>query len=208
MRRRRAAARPAASMAKASRAASSLSPLGWPSVADRARSSPRRRRPGCQASASGPRLQLDLPGQDHGLACHGRAPGHGRRAAGPAESAPCVRACGSRAGLPTATTSAGRSRTTTAPAPTTVRSPTVTPGPMITPPPSRAAADRDGMRQLPTTRSHGGIRRVRGRQQSWTFGPIWTSSPIVTVAQSSMTAPAFTKQRTDRDLGAVVAEEG
>ena len=73
-------------------------PLGWPSVADRARSSPRRRRPGCQASASGPRLQLDLPGQDHGLCCaHGWAPGHGRRAAGPAESAPCVRACGSRA---------------------------------------------------------------------------------------------------------------
>src|SRR3954452_16549648 len=40
------------------------------------------------------------------------------------------------AGLPTATTSAGRFRTTTEPAPTTVLSPMLTPGHTITPPPS------------------------------------------------------------------------
>src|SRR4029450_6648934 len=42
-----------------------------------------------------------------------------------------------RAGLPTATTLAGRSLTTTTPAPTTVFSPMLTPGPMITSPPSQ-----------------------------------------------------------------------
>jgi hypothetical protein len=42
-----------------------------------------------------------------------------------------------RAGLPTARTFGGRSRVTTAPAPTTVFSPMVTPGQTITPPPSQ-----------------------------------------------------------------------
>src|SRR5690606_2440371 len=41
------------------------------------------------------------------------------------------------AGLPTATTLAGRSLATTAPAPTTVFSPMVTPGHTMTPPPSQ-----------------------------------------------------------------------
>ena len=42
-----------------------------------------------------------------------------------------------RAGLPTATTLAGRSRVTTEPAPTTVFSPMETPGQTIEPPPSQ-----------------------------------------------------------------------
>ena len=100
-----------------------------------------------------------------------------------------------RAGLPTATTLAGRSRTTTAPAPTTVFSPMLTPGPTITPPPSQtlfptligSAASHLARRGSAST----GWVGVR----NWTFGPTCTSSPILMVATSSSTAPKLMKVR-------------
>ena len=47
-----------------------------------------------------------------------------------------------RAGTPAATTPGGKSRVTTAPAPTTVSSPIVTPGQTTTPPPSHTLSPR------------------------------------------------------------------
>ena len=86
-----------------------------------------------------------------------------------------------RAGLPTATTLAGRSRTTTTPAPTTMFSPTMTPGQMITPPPSQTLSAT----LIGRAASHL-ARRASGstgwvRVRNWTLGPTWTSPPILMV---------------------------
>ena len=71
-----------------------------------------------------------------------------------------------RAGLPTATTFAGRSRTTTAPAPTTVFSPIVTPGQTMTPPPSQTLSPIViGCAALPLVAARARLDRVgRGEQ--------------------------------------------
>ncbi len=71
-----------------------------------------------------------------------------------------------RAGLPWATTPAGRSRVTTAPAPTTVFSPIETPGQTITPAPSQTpSASVDRVRHLPGVATGDGVDRVgRGDQ--------------------------------------------
>src|SRR6478735_8606605 len=98
-----------------------------------------------------------------------------------------------RAGLPTATTFAGRSRVTTAPAPTTVFSPMLTPGHTTTPPPSHTlspivigAAPSHFSRRGPGSTGWVGV-------SSCTFGPICTSSPIVTVATSRLSSPKLAK---------------
>src|SRR5690606_14661160 len=93
------------------------------------------------------------------------------------------------AGLPTATTPAGRSRLTTAPAPTTVSSPIVIPGSTITPPPSHTFAPI----VIGSAASHF-ARRSSGSSgcvgvSSCTFGPIWVSSPISIAATSRATSP-------------------
>src|SRR4029450_9015407 len=93
-----------------------------------------------------------------------------------------------RAGLPTAITFAGRSLTTTAPAPTTVFSPMLTPGQTITPPPSQTLSPP----LIP-------LARLRSAPPGWvgvkncTLGPTWTSSPILMAATSSRTHPKLMK---------------
>src|SRR5699024_6617236 len=83
------------------------------------------------------------------------------------------------AGFPTATTFAGRSRVTTAPAPTTVFCPILTPGQTITPPPSHTLSPM----VMGWAASHLS-RRCCGSMgcvgvSSCTFGPICTSAPTV-----------------------------
>src|SRR5271155_2948968 len=76
-----------------------------------------------------------------------------------------------RAGLPTATTLAGRSRTTIAPAPTTVLSPMVTPGQTITPPPSQTLLPIViGLEPSHFARLGSGSTGCVA-VRSWTFGP-------------------------------------
>lgn len=84
---------------------------------------------------------------------------------------------------------------TTAPAPTTVFSPMLTPGQTITPPPSHTLSPI----VIGCAASHL-ARRGSGSMgwvgvRSWTFGPIWTSAPIVMRATSRNTAPKFTNVR-------------
>ncbi len=100
-----------------------------------------------------------------------------------------------RAGLPTATTSAGRSRVTTAPEPTTVLAPMVTPGRTIAPPPSHTLSPMVmGLAASHLSRRRPGSTGWVG-VSSWTLGPICTSSPMVIGATSSATSPKFAKQR-------------
>src|SRR3954465_7805536 len=91
-----------------------------------------------------------------------------------------------RAGTPIATTPAGRSRVTTAPAPTTVCSPIVTPGQTITPalnqtlsPTTIGLADSQ-----PIRRGSGSIGWVA--VMNWTREATWQAAPILTGATSSM----------------------
>lgn len=84
---------------------------------------------------------------------------------------------------------------TTAPAPTTVFSPMVTPGQTITPPPSQTLSPM----VIGCAASHL-ARRGSGSigwvgVSSWTFGPIWTSAPMVMRATSRRTAPKLMNVR-------------
>ncbi len=100
-----------------------------------------------------------------------------------------------RAGLPTATTFAGRSFVTTAPAPTTVFSPIVTPGHTTTPPPSQTLSPMTiGFAASHLSRRGPGSVGCVG-VRSWTWVPMRTSSPIVMGATSSAVSPKFAKQR-------------
>ncbi len=100
-----------------------------------------------------------------------------------------------RAGLPTASTPAGRSRTTTEPAPTTVSSPMVTPGQTTTAPPSQTFRPM----LIGSALSHRSRRGVGSRGwvavRSCTPGPSLVSSPIVTGAVSRQTRPKLANTR-------------
>ena len=91
------------------------------------------------------------------------------------------------AGDPTATTPAGRSRVTTAPAPTTVFSPIVTPGHTIAPPPSQtlSAIVIGSAASQPSRRGSGSIGCVAVR--SCTRVASWHAAPILIGATSSIT---------------------
>lgn len=155
----------------------------------RGRRDPARRRPGHAVLADHQQTGLDDPVAPV-RSCR-RAPLRHRPSPG------TIRRI-TRAGLPTATTPAGRSRTTTAPAPTTVSSPMVTPGHTITPPPSHtlspivigAAASSLSRRGCGSTGCVG--------VSSCTFGPIWQCCPIVIVATSSAVSPELTNVRAPR----------
>src|SRR5436305_195328 len=71
------------------------------------------------------------------------------------------------AGAPNATTPAGRSRVTTAPAPTTVSSPIVTPGQTMAPPPSQTLSPRVIGRPYSHTRRRGPGSSGRGAVGGW-----------------------------------------
>ncbi len=135
-----------------------------------------------------PMPRAALTGQDRRPSGRGHA-GHA--------SPPWVDGSG-RAGLPATTAPSGTSRVTTAPAPITASRPIVTPGSTTAPPPSHALSPTViGRADSHLARRSSGSRGWVG-VSSWTFGPIWTSSPMVMVATSRATRPKFTNVRAPR----------